>query len=116
VGKVLLTDEHPHLLQSLQARFEREGFWIDCAMTGDRGLYSALNDKPRLIIINEDIRLGDGVSLAGLLVRQRALSGVPIIVLSRRETGSNATLTRGRARLQLPFRPSQLLALVREAL
>lgn len=120
LGKVLLIDEHPHLLQSLQARFEREGYWVDCAMTGERGLFSALHDTPQLIIINEDIQLHDGVPLTGLLVRHKDLLNVPIIVLSRHETGNLASLPSGqrarRARIQLPFRPSQLLALVREAL
>jgi two-component system response regulator VicR/two-component system response regulator ResD len=117
VGTVLLIDEHPHLLDSLRSRFEREGFWVNCATTGERGLLSALHDRPGLIIINERISLRDGVPLAGLLGRHRELNDIPIIVLSRRAASNRVSVNMKRsARIQLPFRPSQLLKLVREAL
>jgi DNA-binding response OmpR family regulator len=90
---------------------------VECATTGELGLAHALNDRPGLIVVDEGISLEGGVPLAGLLNHHRELSGIPVIVLSRRDSGSSASLAQGQpSRLTLPFRPSQLLALVREAL
>lgn len=117
VAKVLLMDKQAHMLDLLRAKFELEGFEVLSAVSGDAGIELAELEQPDLIVLDERLQDDEGVSLSERLKENDATVDIPVILLtSRASEAGGARNEGGSSTVQMPFRPSQLLALVRENL
>lgn len=114
VATVLLIDEHQHMIDLLRGKFELEGFEVLAASTAQEGLELALGGAPDLIVLDERLQDGEGVALAERFREREELREIPMILLTPR--ASDGSSEDGVSSLQLPFRPSQLVALARENL
>ena len=115
MAKVLLLDNQAHMLELLRSKFEVEGFEVLTAESGGAGVQLAQSERPDLIVLDERLLDEEGVPVAERLKQLDELSDIPVILLTTR-TAENGDSREGAASVQLPFRPSQLLALVRENL
>lgn len=105
------------MLELLRSKFELEGFEVRTAESGDEGVDLARSEAPDLIVLDERLQDGAGVPVSERLKELDSLSEVPVILLTSRDSEVGETGKEGKgASVQLPFRPSQLLALVRETL
>ena len=114
VAKVLLLDNQAHMIELLRSKFEMEGFEVVIAESGGEGLALAQSEAPDLIVLDERMQDDEGVPVADRLRDIEEIADIPVILLTTR-TG-DAPGKDGSATVQMPFRPSQLLALVRENL
>jgi DNA-binding response OmpR family regulator len=111
-------DKQAHMLDLLRSKFELEGFEVLSAVSGHEGLELAEREQPDLIVLDERLQDDGGVAVADRLRESEAAGEIPVILLtSRASEGGSAAAKEGTAStVQMPFRPSQLLALVRENL
>lgn len=117
MAKVLLIDAQPHILDLLRGKFEQEGFEVLTADRGEEGVAAALAHRPDLIVLDERLQDATGRPLADRLRDEVPLRDVPLILLTpRTSTGHGTGNGSVDSVLQLPFRPSQLVALARETI
>jgi len=118
VPKVLLIAAQDHLLELLRKKFEVEGFVVLTANSGRQGIELAKAELPELIVLDERLRDSRGTRLQERFKANRKLQEIPLILLTMRDSRAAGDAGYGAAisQLQLPFRPSQLVALAREAL
>lgn len=130
---VLLVERNDHLRGVLRSRFLREGFRLREATSAAAGLAMARAERPDLIILDDSMRWEDGRGLRDSLDADEALRGVPVVLLTARtravkgdeeanaradepaegEPDASASGTQSTSRIEHPFRPGQLLELVR---
>lgn len=113
---MLLIDDDPELAELLKAYLGGEGLGLDAAVSGSAGLEMARQGDYELIIL--DIMLPD-TSGFNVLTRLRAVSGVPVIMLTGRgeeidrvvglEMGADDYVSK-------PFQLRELLARIRAVL
>lgn len=117
MAKVLLLDNQPHMLELLRSKFELEGFEVLSAESGDEGLRLAEREHPDLIVLDERLQDDEGRAVSERLEESDLAGEIPVILLtSRASEGGGAKKEGNASSVQMPFRPSQLMALVRENL
>ncbi|HEY7103408.1 MAG TPA: response regulator [Mycobacteriales bacterium] len=110
---VLVVDDEPQLLRTLQITLTARGHDVHTAATGRRAIAEATARPPDLVIL--DLGLPD-IDGAEVINRLRAQSAVPIIVLSGRTSGGDkvAALDAGADDyITKPFGIEELLARIR---
>jgi len=117
VARVLLIGKQPHMVELLRPKFEAEGFAVLWTQDGPGAVQLATQEEPDLIVVDEKLMDGNGQPVSESLKAVPALQETPVILLTSRDSaageGSNGG---GTSVVQMPFRPSQLLALVRKNL
>lgn len=123
VTTVLLVEHNDHLRSALRSRFQREGFALREASSAAQGISMARAEHPDLIVLAAALMTDDGVDFQTELRQDAALRGVPVVLLTTRarETspagvpreGIERRVADDPPRLEHPFRPGQLLDLVR---
>ncbi|MBI3373866.1 MAG: response regulator [Betaproteobacteria bacterium] len=78
---VLVIEDEPPIRKFLRASLEAQGFSVEEAESGERGLAMAANRRPEAIVLDLGLPDVDGVEV---IVRLREWSRVPIVVLSAR--------------------------------
>ena len=117
MAKVLLLDNQPHMLELLRSKFELEGFEVLSAESGEEGLTLAESEQPDLIVLDERLQDEEGKAVSERLQESELAGEIPVILLtSRASDGGGAKKEGNSSTVQMPFRPSQLMALVRENL
>jgi two-component system alkaline phosphatase synthesis response regulator PhoP len=117
VAKVLLMDKQAHMLDLLRSKFELEGFEVLSAVSAEEGLELAEREQPDLIVLDERLQDDGGITVSDRLRDSEAAGEIPVILLTSRASEGGGTAKDGSSStVQMPFRPSQLLALVRENL
>src|SRR3981189_418941 len=115
-SRVLVVDDEPQITRVLRTVLSSQGYQGRTASEGEAALSSFAEFRPELVITDLYMPHMDGVELCR---RIRAMSGVPIIVLSVK--GEERTKVEGRASgaddyVTKPFGIDELLARVRAAL
>lgn len=113
---LLLIDDDPELAELLSSYLSSEGLGLDSALTGSSGLELAEKNEYELVLL--DVMLPD-TSGFNVLTKLRALSGVPVIMLTGRgeeidrvvglEMGADDYVSK-------PFQLRELLARIRAVL
>ena len=113
---ILIVEDEPNLLATLQYNFKQEGYATLTATDGEVGLRMATSMSPDLVILDVMLPRLDGFEVCRILRRQ---SVVPIIMLTARgedvdrvdglELGADDYLTK-------PFNMRELLARIRNIL
>lgn len=99
--RVLFLDTEPYIVSALKRKFELEGFQV---------LERDSSEKPDLIVV--------GKQDSFLALPETPVSGslnVPIIMLSNDPLNEDIKQNASVAQLKMPFRPSQLMAMARQA-
>lgn len=113
---ILIIEDDPPMRRFLRTGLSTQGFRVQEAETGQRGIQEARTQKPELIILDLGLPDMDGVDL---IRKVRGWSETPIIVLSARsqETQKIEALDAGADDyLTKPFSLGELLARIRVAL
>ncbi|MBB6096692.1 DNA-binding response OmpR family regulator [Deinobacterium chartae] len=113
--RLLVVDDEPQILELLELALSLEGYEVVTAPSGEVALEAAVTRQPDLIVL--DVILGgmDGFETAQ---RLRGLTPVPIVFLTAMGTEQDRArgLALGQAYLIKPFRPAQLLEVIRAQL
>jgi two-component system response regulator CpxR len=116
MAKILIIDDDVELCELVSEYMTREGFELEAAHNGDKGLERALSGEHALVVL--DIML-PGMTGLDVLRRLRAESRTPVLILTARgedvdrivglEIGADDYLAK-------PFNPRELVARVRAIL
>ncbi len=92
--RILVVDDEPDVTAYLKDYFQKQGFDVFTASSGEEGLNTLLSEKPALVLL--DLRLGD--SFSGLEVLRRAIlakAKSEIIVVTAVDDHNVATMAMG---------------------
>jgi len=117
--RILIVDDEPDLLETIQINLELEGYECLVAYDGFRGFERARQEKPDLIILDVMLPGMNGYKVCRLLKFDEKYKRIPIIMLTAeaqekdrltgKETGADFYMTK-------PFSADKLLAKVKEYL
>jgi two-component system response regulator RegX3 len=115
-GRVLLVDDEPDILAPLRYALERDGFAVETALDGQRGLELARGERFDVVVLDVMMPGASGLDVCRDL---RAVSDVPIIMLTARddevdrvlglELGADDYVTK-------PFSTAELISRIRSIL
>jgi DNA-binding response OmpR family regulator len=115
---ILLVDDERDILNSLSSFLKRNGYGILTADNGQEGLRLAKDGKPDLIILDLVLPDIDGSDVAVGLLADPATRKTPLIfltgVLTQAEQEKYGRIIANRCIIAKPFRPEEILALVKE--
>lgn len=119
-SRVLIIDDEADFRRLIEQILEKEGFLVLSAEDGLRGLKSAAQSHPDLILLDWNLPDKDGVQVCRALKADAATRDIPIIMLTvrGRETDVVVGLEVGAADYisKRALRPRELVARVRSAL
>jgi DNA-binding response OmpR family regulator len=117
--KVLIADDEPNIVISLEFLLRREGFEVLVAVDGDEALAKAREQRPDLVLLDVMMPKMNGFDLCQALRADRDLAGLRIVMLSAkgRETEVSKGLGLGAdAYVTKPFSTKDLVLQVRSLL
>lgn len=115
-AKILVVDDEPTIVNTLNAYLEREGFTVRTALDGASALELARSFQPDLIVLDVMLPGMDGLELLSTLRRE---SNVYVMLLTAKteETDKIVGLTMGADDyITKPFSPRELVARVKAVL
>ncbi len=115
-ARVLVVDDEPAILRTLERTLSRHGLDVDTAVTGEDALERYERARPDLVVLDLGLPGIDGLEV---IRRIRASAATPIVVLSARDTEREkiAALDMGADDyVTKPFGADELLARIRVAL
>ena len=88
-ARILIVDDERDLLELLSMSLESEGYEVVTAACGEEAMGSVRTDRPDLILL--DVMLGDvsGVTLAGKFKNTPETAGIPIIMLTAKDSDTD---------------------------
>lgn len=117
--RVLIVDDEPNIVISLEFLLKREGFAVSVARDGEDGLAAIRADPPQLAILDVMMPKLDGFAVLEAVRADPALAGVRILMLTAKgraaeqkkglELGADAYMSK-------PFSTHELIARVRALL
>jgi DNA-binding response OmpR family regulator len=117
--KILIADDEPNILISLEYLMKREGFEVHLARDGQEALEVLQRERPRLVLLDVMMPHKNGFEVCQALRADEALKDTLVLMLTAkgRETdiskglgvGANAYMTK-------PFATKELVQKVRELL
>jgi two-component system, cell cycle response regulator DivK len=79
---ILLVEDHKEIWDFLSRRLKRRGYEVVVAEDGQQGLDKARAEKPALILLDMNLPVMDGWTVARQLKGDEATRGTPIIALT----------------------------------
>jgi DNA-binding response OmpR family regulator len=116
VAKILVVDDEPTLVATLDYNLRREGHEVVIARDGEAALEQASQSQPDLVLLDVMLPKVDGLEVCRAI---RAESKVPIIILSAKDEESDKVLGLGLGAddyVAKPFSPRELVARVQAVL
>ena len=117
--RVLIVDDEPIIVISLEFLLKREGYTVSVARDGEEGLAAIREQHPDLVVLDVMMPKLDGFAVLQAVRADPALAGTRILMLSAkgREAEQHKGLTLGAdAYLTKPFSTHELIAKARELL
>ena len=117
--KILIVDDEPNIVMSLEFLLKKEGFVIDTAGDGDAALEKVRSFSPDLVLLDVMMPKKSGFEVCEVLRSDSALNHIRIIMLTAkgRETEQAKGLALGaNAYMLKPFSTKDLVAKIRELL
>lgn len=122
--KILLVDDDADFVESTRTVLESKQYEIITAVNGDEALQKARAEKPDLIILDIIMPVEDGFTAAEQLRKDKALSSIPVLMLtSYSSKGASTSIPRSRGMeleaedyIDKPVKPQDLLAAVEKHL
>lgn len=118
-ARVLIADDDPVIRKLLQVNFRLEGFDADVARHGKECLEMARAKPPDAVVLDVQMPQMNGWETTLAMRQDPILERIPIVLLTAR--ANEADLRKGQAlgvlaHLTKPFDPSELVAVVLQAL
>lgn len=79
---LLLVEDHEELWDFLSRRLQRRGYEVTVATDGQQGLDKARELKPGIMLLDMNLPLVDGWTIARTLKADPSTAGIPIIALT----------------------------------
>ncbi len=116
---ILIADDDPNILVSLEYLLKREGFQVLLAHDGVQALAMLHTERPRLLLLDVMMPGKDGYEVCQALRADTALQHTPVLMVSAK--GRDTDIAKGLgvgadAYLTKPFATRELVAKVRELL
>jgi two-component system phosphate regulon response regulator PhoB len=118
-GSILAVDDEEDVLELVRYNFNKEGFKVETATTGEEALKKAKANPPSAILLDRMLPGIDGIEVCRQLKADSKTSSIPIIMLTAKgeesdvvsglEVGADDYVTK-------PFSPKVLIARVRRVL
>lgn len=93
-GALLVIDDDGDVRKLLQAALEKQGFRVETAPDGEKGLAQARENHPNLILLDMHMPTMDGFAVLQALKESQETANIPVIAM----TGSPELKTNARAR------------------
>ena len=116
---LLIADDEPNILLSLDYLMQREGFRVVLARDGQEALDLIVRERPALALLDVTMPLRSGLEVCQQVRQDPTLDGVQILLLTAkgRETDVSKGLAMGaNAYMTKPFSTRELVARVRSML
>jgi DNA-binding response OmpR family regulator len=114
--KILVVDDEPNILMSIEFILEMEGYEVHTARDGDEALDVAERVRPDLILLDVNMPRKDGYEVCRMLRKREDLAGMKVIMLTAKgqtlemkkglEVGADEYVTK-------PFGAEELLGKIR---
>lgn len=82
MAKILLVEDHEEIWDFLSRRLTRRGYEVVVAPDGQQGLDKARSDAPDLLLLDMNLPVMDGWTVAQTLKGDDATKSIPIIALT----------------------------------
>ena len=117
--KVLIADDEPNIVISLEYLMKREGHAVIVARDGEQALELIRAERPALVLLDVMMPKRSGVEVCQALRADEALAGVKVLMLTAKGRDTDVALGLGvgaDAYMTKPFSTRELAAKVRELL
>jgi two-component system alkaline phosphatase synthesis response regulator PhoP len=118
--RIVIVEDNPMAANIYQATLARQGFSVEVATDGEKGLAAVIASPPDLILLDMMLPKIDGAEFLRRIRATEGLAELPIIVLSNAFTPPRLDALReaGATRIstKASMSPKQLLTLVQEVL
>ena len=116
---ILIVDDEPNIVISLEFLLKREGYGVAVAADGDEALRQLAAVRPDLVLLDVMLPLKSGYAVCQEIRAHPQLSGVKIVMLTAK--GRDTEVQKGMALgadayMTKPFATRELVAKVRELL
>jgi DNA-binding response OmpR family regulator len=118
-SRILIVDDEPNIILSLEYLMKREGFEVALAGDGERALQAMAEQRPDLVVLDVMMPKLNGFEVCQRIRAQPAWHGVPILMLTAKghETEMKKGLALGAdAYVTKPFSTKDLVAEIRRLL
>ena len=78
--RILLVDDEPDLIDTIQCRLEANSFDVVIASNGQEGLAKAAEEKPDLILLDTNMPIMNGHEMLEHLKKDPGLKNIPVIM------------------------------------
>ena len=117
--KILITDDEPNILISLEYLMKREGYQVTVARDGQEAIDAVARDKPRLLLLDVMMPKKTGFEVCQALRADEANRDIRILLLTAK--GRDTDVAKGLALgaddyLTKPFSTRELVQKVRDLL
>ena len=82
MSHILLVEDHEEIWDFLSRRLKRRGYEVDVATDGQQGLDKALANHPDIVLLDMNLPVMDGWTVAGHLKAHAEARAIPIIALT----------------------------------
>ena len=79
-AKILLVDDEPDLVDTIQCRLEANSFDVITAFNGQEGLEKAADENPDIILLDTNMPVMNGHEMLERLRKHPELKGIPVIM------------------------------------
>lgn len=114
--RILIVDDEKELVDLIKDYLDEEGYRVSCAYDGEAALQIFKNNPPELVILDIMLPKVDGMEVCRQI---RAMSNVPILMLSSKKSDIDKILSLGLGAddyVTKPFSPGELVARVKAQL
>ena len=118
-GRILIADDEPNILISLEFLMKREGYQVALARDGQEALDAIARDRPDLVLLDVMMPRKTGFDVCQALRADESSRGVIVVMLTAK--GRDTDLAKGMALgadayMTKPFSTKELVQTVRELL
>ena len=82
--KILIVDDEPNIVQTLQDRLEMNEYDVVTACNGQEGLEQAINESPDVILLDVIMPVMDGHEMLEALRKQPGCEDISVVMLTAR--------------------------------
>ncbi len=90
-AKILVIDDEPNIVQTLQDRLEMNDYKVITAMDGKAGLEKATSEQPDIILLDVIMPIMDGLEMLERLRKNESTRKIPVIMLTARSQSQDIT-------------------------
>jgi two-component system alkaline phosphatase synthesis response regulator PhoP len=117
--KILIADDEPNILLSLEFLMKREGYDVIVVRDGQRALEAIARDHPDLVLLDVMMPIKSGFDVCQEVRATEGISDIPILMLTAK--GRDTDIVKGMAMgatayMTKPFSTREMVLRVRELL